>query len=82
MNSNEKVLELLHSVKELTDREREQFATELLLMMLNQPDQLGSHLPQHNNPSLQPNAEADCKELAMLLRRLNYQHDDYIHRII
>lgn len=82
MESNEKLSELINSVKELTPKEREQFTSELLLMMVNDSGNEFTHQAKSNITSKQPNPEADCKELAFLLKRLNYQHDEYIHRII
>ncbi len=82
MESREKLSELINSVKELTAQEREQFTSELLLMMVNESQNDITQQAKSNSTSKQPNPEADCKELAFLLKRLNYQHDEYIHRII
>ncbi|MBL7929065.1 MAG: hypothetical protein JNL47_06290 [Bacteroidia bacterium] len=82
MASREKLSVLIKSVKELSSEEREQFTSELLLMMVNESGNDFIHQKKSNSTLKQPNPEADCKELAFLLKRLNYQHDEYIHRII
>ncbi len=82
MQSKEKIAELIESVKELTAQEREQFTSELILMMVNQSGNDTAQEVKSSNDKKMSLPEADSKELALLLKRLYYQYDEYIQRII
>lgn len=82
MQSKEKITELIESVKELTAQEREQFTSELILMMVNQSGNYTAQEVKSSNDKKMSLPEADSKELALLFKRLYYQYDEYIQRII